>query len=364
MHHKIISLIVVLFTISCSAQATSKKIQITSNKNIDVLFTIYNQTWTPFLDENVSEYTLERTRLMKLNYERFESYKNHKAIELTNKIMGRSGTDFFSFGFYYDTFPDAKRIKEIPERVLKDINPDTTLALEEIDALMSEIAKFYEDSDYDSFLKENQYIYEKAKQEVAKKLPDDNFIPFLESYFGKSYNSYDFIIIPFFKSQYGQAGKEDSGIYCIVSPFDPQQIDAQGKVQNVGFDNRTEIQNWTIHEYSHLFFNPVMDIKENLDGLNAFDHLFKPIESNPQYGDWYSIFAEHLANAFQVRATSLIDNEQASNEILKKLKNEGWYYIDHFIDQLKKYEDNRNTYPTIDAFIPDLIKSLHQIKSE
>ncbi|MTI30862.1 DUF4932 domain-containing protein [Xanthovirga aplysinae] len=350
---------------SCySSEIEKKEIMVGHNKNLEILFTVYNQTWTPFLDNNASNYMLEHTKLMQKNYHYFKKFKDHKAIQLTNNILGRSGTDFFLLAFYYDTFPNPKRIREIPLKILKDINPDSNLALLEIDNLMNEISDFFQESDFEMYYQENEYIYKKAKEEVYKNLPDENFIPFMERYFGHKKNSYHFIVVPFFKSHFGMAfqikNKNDFDIYSFISSFKPQIINKNKIVENVGFDSKKDVLNWVIHEYSHSFFTPIVNKPGNLESLNRFEHLFKPINNNPQIGDWYSMFGEHLAVAFEIRAAELMGDKEGSKKLIDSHKD--WHYLDHFLEKLKYYELNRDQYENIEKYIPYLISSLKNLK--
>lgn len=348
-----------LLLFACTKE--EKALQITYHKNLEVLFSVYNQTWTPYLDDNVSTYMLERTRLMKLNHDYFEQHQNHQAIQQLKKILPRSGTDYFTFAFYYSDFPHPKRIKTIPQKVLLDINVDTTLALKEIDSLMLHIADFYQEGKFDTFLKEHQHIYDLAINEVAQYAPNNQFIQLIENYFGEEKASYSFYVIPFFKSEFGQAmevmnqdGTKEA--LCFVSPLLPQEIDSSGQVVAVGYKNETEILQWSIHEYAHLFFNPYLDESANHTELMKHSHLYQSIEGSPQIGDWYSYVAEHLAVAFEIRAAHLI-GEQTRANILKK-KHAHWPHLSFFIQQLKAYESNRETFTQFKDFAPLLIERI------
>lgn len=361
---KIISLLSIAF-VSCNRDVLNKKeINVHADKNLEVLFTIFNQTWTPFLDKDATEHMIEHSKLMQRNYDAFKGYKDHRAIQLTKDLLGRSGTDFFLFAFYYDSFPNSKRIKKIPEIILTEINPEHELALVEIDTLMNEISKFYQEADFDSFYNENQYVYKKAVAEVTTNLPKNDFIAFMEDYFGQKYNSYQFVVIPFFKSEFGMAAQVvDQNIVdniSFISSFEPAVIDAQGRVEYVGYDNETGILEWIIHEYSHIFFNYPLKKPENLKALEQFEELYEPIKGDPQIASWFSVFGEHIAVAFEVRAAELFGNKERATMILDQ--HVDWPYLNHFIAQLILYENSREEYPNIDSFMPQLIASCKELK--
>ncbi|MEQ9423519.1 MAG: DUF4932 domain-containing protein [Cyclobacteriaceae bacterium] len=358
----ILAVLIIPFMLSCRPTEESKReIIVRSDKNLEVLFTVYNQIWTPFLDPNVSNRMLEHSKLMQQNHQEFVEFNDHKAIELTEKILGRSGTDFFLLAFFYDEFPKVKRIKEIPDRILKDINQDTDSALFEIEKLMQEISVFYMESNFEAFYERNQYVYNKAIDEVTKNLPGPDFIPFMESYFGHKFKSYNFLILPFFKSEFGMAfpANHGSDSYCLVSSFEPAKLDSNNQVVYVGYDSPQEILEWVTHEYAHNFFNPPLFQPENVEKLDTYGYLFQPIKGSPQIANWASMFAEHLAVAFEVRAADLIGDSVRVEQLMDSHKD--WPYISHFVQQLRIYENNRSKYKDIDSFIPSLIDSLKNL---
>lgn len=349
--------------LSYGSNRMPKEINISRHKNLEVLFTIYNQIWTPFAEQNVSEHMLKNTSLMKLNHDYFKAYNNHDAVTKTKEFLKRSGTDFFLYSFYYSDFPKSKRIKEIPNILTKDLNNDRKVALKELDDLMSEISKFYIDSNFEKFLDDYGYIYSKAALEVSHNLPEANFIERLETYFGTSYSQYKFYIIPFFKTEFGMAHLLNNDGFSenitFISPFLPAEIDIDGRLSSVGYDSQEDILAWVIHEYSHTFFNPALTTKENLDALNTYKTLYKPVEDEPQIGTWSSMFAEHLAVAFEVRMFEILGDTNRSYQIIKR--HENYIYLDHFIEQLELFENNRDKYESINDFMKRLIHSCQNL---
>ncbi len=353
-----------LVLFSCSSKNKvdiTKKIQVRENKNLEVLFSVYNQIWTPFLDEEASEFMLENTKLMKMNHEYFKEYSDHEVFSASKKFLNKSGTDFFLYAFYYTDFPNPKRKYELPLLLTKDINPDKELALQEIDRIMHFTADFYKKSKFEQFYKSNKYVYQLAKSEIEKNLPEGDFIGFLESYFGTSFTEYHFYCVPFFKSEFGIAHElltEDNRVnLTFISPFEPAVINGNN-LTYTGYDNKEALSEWVIHEYSHSYFLKSLKHKENLDKLNQYEYLYKTTENNPQIGNWFSMFNEHVAVAFEIRAAEILGDDR-KQLILEKHNN--WHYLDHFIKQLEFYENHRNIYKNIDDFIPVLIDSCKEL---
>ena len=75
------------------------------------------------------------------------------------------------------------------------------------------------------------------------------------------------------------------------------------------------------------------------------------------YTDWETSLNEHIIRALTSRFSYLENNLSGKNALLKE-KEDGFIYIDKLFEKLEEYEDNRDKYPTIDSFYPELIKSL------
>jgi hypothetical protein len=306
---------------------------------------------------------LASTRLMKINHSHFYPFRNHSAIRSARQLLERSGTDFFLLALYYEQLPTVKRALEISDTILQDINEDRKLALKELDELMALVADFYEESNYQYFQEKYSFVYTQAVEEVLQSLPSKGTLDFMEKYFGGGFVSYKFYVVPFFKSEFGMSYtlKTELGTenITLISPFQPAKLDNNDSILSVGYKSPEDAFQWTVHEYAHSFFNESLYQKDNQTDLEKFAGLYKPVEAQPQYTDWANVFAEHLALAFEVRAVQLLDSEAAAEKLRKKYQD--WYYLDHFIEQLKYYETHRDKYPNIASFIPDLIASGEQI---
>ena len=227
------------------------------------------------------------------------------------------------------------------------------------------IVKFYRVSNFEEFYRKNQYVYKAAIKEVENHLPKDDFIPFMENYFGIEHEGYDFYVIPFFKTEFGMAHQlerfDGNRNITFISPFETAKLDDAGQIQYVGYESEEDILEWVVHEYAHTFFIPSLTTAENLYQLQNYEHLYQSVPDNPQIGNWFSMFAEHLAVAFEVRTAELMGENDRANKILKR--HSDWPYLDHFVDQLKLYEKNRETYASITGFMPLLIDSCSSLGS-
>ena len=85
-----------LVCFTCSVVAQKKNFVVGINKNIELLSTLNNQISTSFLKDSLADpYLYKTTRLMRLNYEHFEPFKQHPAIKATQQMSDKIGTGVY-----------------------------------------------------------------------------------------------------------------------------------------------------------------------------------------------------------------------------------------------------------------------------
>jgi hypothetical protein len=102
--------------------------------------------------------------------------------------------------------------------------------------------------------------------------------------------------------------------------------------------------------------NPLVDA--NLKQFDRSNALFKPLQEVMQkqtYGSWDVCVKEHLVRAATVRFTFRELGEEAGQAALKEEVSRSFIYVPALVNQLKVYEAQRDKYPTITDFAPQLI---------
>ncbi|SMB99831.1 hypothetical protein SAMN00120144_2788 [Hymenobacter roseosalivarius DSM 11622] len=138
-----------------------------------------------------------------------------------------------------------------------------------------------------------------------------------------------------------------------------EQTLVRGQVTNAGFDNAEAVRNLSVHEFGHTFINPLTVLPAVAPGLTAHQALFKPIPGQLQYRDWQTSFNEHLVRAGEVRIALALGLPEVSQQLRTAYST--WIYLPFFEAQLQRYEANRARYPTIESFLPNLIRALPEL---
>ncbi|QHT71561.1 DUF4932 domain-containing protein [Rhodocytophaga rosea] len=354
-----------LLCLSESVTAQEKKIIVEVRKNIELLSTLNNQISATFLKDSLADsYLYKTTRLMRLNYEHFQSFKEHPAVTATQQLADKIGTGVYLLGLYYEEFPQLKQKQPISELILQAIHPNKDSANYLVNAYFKQVVQFYHDTHFEQYFLSNQPLYQLAVNEVKQNLPSSRFIPTMEAYYGMKKNSYYIVVMPSFKSGWGMAwelddkGKKDA--FNIVAPLQEQVLGKDKQVLEAGFNNSHEIRNLSVHEFGHSFVNQLTMRSPFAAQINGYKHLFKPVPNQGQYSDWETIFNEHVVRAAEVRIALELGQAKESKRLQEAYKD--WIYLTHFIEQLTYYEHNRRTYKCFEEYLPTLINSLKKLK--
>lgn len=117
------------------------------------------------------------------------------------------------------------------------------------------------------------------------------------------------------------------------------------------------------HEFAHSFANPAVEKYEAQ--FDQFEWMWTPIKESMKrqgYGSWRSVVKEHLTEAIACRmAASKLGENAADLNFVRRQYGMRWIYLHPLPDALKHYEKNRRQFPTLESFIPEIIKSFKRV---
>lgn len=123
----------------------------------------------------------------------------------------------------------------------------------------------------------------------------------------------------------------------------------------------------TIHEYLHPFCNPLID-KYYSELRRAGEVIFPKIServTKRHYGEWRTVLYESLVRASVIAFMHSDDFfSQSLNAHIEREKEIGFYYIEELSELLLEYEADRDTYPTLDSFMPQIVDFYKKLASK
>jgi hypothetical protein len=241
---------------------------------------------------------------------------------------------------------------------------------------LEKLRHFAAETKFDEFFKAQSSIYEQGirscksileQNEVAKDQSGLEFVKFLSEDVGEWLSSFfgvknpgDLRLVLGFVSAFANYGVqfETGGIsekYAIVGmrPFDPA---------NTIIFHPQQVET-AVHEFCHSFTNPI--VKKYMDQLQpAGERLFAAHEGTMRtrgYQKWESVMYETAVRACVV--SFLRDSIVApgfADYCLKCEVRNGFVWTEDMANFLKKYESNRDKYPTFESFFPELVDFLNE----
>jgi len=146
--------------------------------------------------------------------------------------------------------------------------------------------------------------------------------------------------------------------YAIVGmrPFDPANTVIFRPIQ----------LGTTVHEFCHSFVNPVVD-KYNDQVQPAGEKFFAahgPAMRMKGYQKWESVMYETAVRACVASFVRHAFEPMYMDYYLKDEVKAGFVWTEDMGNFLKKYESNRDKYPTFESFFPEFVDFLNEYTSK
>ncbi|WP_288879078.1 DUF4932 domain-containing protein [Pedobacter panaciterrae] len=230
-----------------------------------------------------------------------------------------------------------------------------------LDSLRILMKDFCRKSNYAAFFNSNSDLYQISLTTLAYNLPDFDEKNRLMDYCGaKDKKQVQFNVILNFLG-WGNFGprifkRDGAELYAVISP-------EKTAIRVPTFDVRG-LYKLLWHEFAHSFANPA--VEKIQDQFEPMGHLLEPIRESMKaqaYHSWPVVFKEHLTEAIACRMAALKFGEEAADlNYFRFQKGMRWIYLNPLIAALKHYESNRSKYPTLDNFMPEIVKAMKSIQ--
>jgi hypothetical protein len=130
------------------------------------------------------------------------------------------------------------------------------------------------------------------------------------------------------------------------------------------FDDR--VTDTIVHEFCHPFANPLID--ENLSQLEAagrkLHSLNREVMAAQAYGEPRTVLYESLVRASVVQVLSLGEGEKRAAAQLRFELSRGFWWLPSLVKSLERYSKNREKYPTLAKFMPELAAEFNRIAQD
>jgi hypothetical protein len=300
-------------------------------------------------------------------YKEYKSFKRNKNLATGVRFAeAMQGSYLASFLIKLPDFPAASIPEELSPGLYLGFSDtyDTLEAKRNATLFIEALNEFYRETDFDSYFRSKDRMYEQALQEIKSKLPGSPFLPAMEKFYRQHFEQYSLLpslTIPSgmaFSVSNKQHGKTE--IINLFGPFALQQFDT-GAILNMGFADEKHIRELSTHEFGHSFTNPVLDkIPAKLISETAFRFdTIKAAMNDQGYTTWKACLYEHFVRAGEVIiSASLGNNKDAAKLKAEYIEKRKFIYLPLIIGELERYSKSKRI-----SYEQAVIKILEKLNS-
>lgn len=303
---------------------------------------------------DAKEYNSKRFKLYTDKIENhFKNYKNHELIKFVKQIREENGIGYdavMKMAIHLGSAPKFKPLVKITDSI-----PEERWGKNNSEKFIKLLNSFYKDAHCKEFFKDNSELY----TNVSKK-----FLPIFEnidlnwykSFYGKEPKE-KFVIVNGLGNGGGNYGPDivfkngTREVYAIMGTW---SVDSLGMAK-FGLNDYFPT---LLHEFNHSFVNDLIEknIKEfEKSGDKIYGVVGKQME-NQAYGNYKTMLCEALVRASVIKYMK--DHNFKKDEIDEEIQdqlNNGFLWINELVNELEKYSKQREKYPTLESYIPNII---------
>lgn len=285
----------------------------------------------------------------------FSPYADHPAVATVRRLFYVEEAR----GFACDALTSViLRRSEPPELTAEYPHSQSALARADgdsqvLDQLIDQLREFFDASDFDSFWQEHSKEYQSIEKRIAGYVQagwaGEDVVATIERYFGEEKTAYVLVPTPMERPGGGTMDPVGENNDCIVADFD-------------GTVDKDWVLYLLYHEVGHGFVNPLA--VRYSDVVGGYETLYAPIQEAMRswgYVNWTVALNEHVLRAQNCRLRRRLMGHTAAEAQLREEEKQGFRYIRALEAKLADYETQRDLYPALADFYPELLSSLDPI---
>ncbi|MCL2347389.1 MAG: DUF4932 domain-containing protein [Planctomycetaceae bacterium] len=250
--------------------------------------------------------------------------------------------------------------------VLPDENSEKTL--DKLDSrwnrktpqlFVKQLDDFYVKSRFHEFFESHREMYQKTEEKI-KAINDKIDYSWFKKFYGDANLDY-FHIVP--------NCIDEQGGYGACCRFKDGHEEYFSMISAPGPDAPYhDYYIWLIiHEFNHSFCNPL--VEKHLDDLMPAAERIFPFVANTMANQYYSrpdiMLNEYLVRACEIRYLLAHEMKDETDRLIQAYRNSrGFLWIEELVELLDRYEKERDKYPTLDDFMPEIVKMQNAIVTD
>ncbi|OHB62567.1 MAG: hypothetical protein A2168_01600 [Planctomycetes bacterium RBG_13_50_24] len=288
--------------------------------------------------------------------EHFAGHRNHPAVKMAKKLRETRGV---SYDAVMGMAMHIEDINSCGEIVPFEPRPDTLdgrWRIDEAREFLDSCRNFVKETDFKAFLAKNQSQYNTAVARLQQLIDTEANLAWFDEFFG-SRDDVDFNLVISILNGPGNYGcrvrlEGRTKIYSILGAW---------RIDWLGWGNPTfnpNVVGTVVHEFGHSYCNPL--VEQYMEDFSSFGEKYFPrVEKQMKgqaYGIWQTMMRESLVRACEVRYAMANDGRERAEQIVNYHISRGFHWTKELSELLGQYEQQRDKYQTLDAFMPKIVE--------
>ena len=283
----------------------------------------------------------------------FGRFKDHAVVQQARRLRQSRGISFDAVASYalhldgIDKLGEAVPFEPLPARL------DARWTSKDARAFAKDLRDFAKDSKAREFFAAQQQLYAGSVAAMRDTLAQHCDLQWFDRWFGARPGARFQLCLGLLNggANYGPSVLHKDGseeLFCVLGCW---QTDDAGKPM---FGK--PVVGTVVHEFCHSYCNPVVDAHLDIL-LPAGEKLYPLVETEMRaqaYGNARTMLCESLVRACVVRYMLATGGEAAAAAEVKEQIQRSFHWTGELAALLGKFEQDRKTFPTLDAFAPQL----------
>ena len=285
----------------------------------------------------------------------FAPFKTHPAVLAAKLLRGKAAAFTHAVHISIENgrvvLPNANSEKTLEKLV------STRFRQRAAELFVKQLDDFYVKSRFHEFFEANREKYRKTEQNF-KAINDKIDYSWFKKFFGDvNLEHWHFVLTYIGDGGYGdfccfKDGHKEYFVTLTVLGPDAHYPDEGGFTALV------------VHEFNHFFCNPI--VEKYIDKLTPATERTFPFVSNniSYYYNGKTMPYEYLVRACMVRYLLHCGNKDEAKRQMLMDTRDGLFWMEELVELLGRYEKERDKYPTLAEFMPEIVKLQNEIVTD
>jgi len=351
------ALAALLLTLGSSAEAGAPEVSVVVDPRVELMSILFRLAGNP-------EYNRPRVPSYAAAVDvHFGAHKDHAAVRLARRLRQTRGVSYDAVMAMALHMKDATTLAEAVPFDPRPVSLDSRWKPKEARAFLEQARRFVKDTDFAAFFAKNAALYATAVSRMEQVLAQDAKLDWIEAFFGLPPKASFQLALGMLNGGacYGPRVMHPDGreeIHCVLGVW---LVDEAGAPR---FDKT--VLPTVVHEFCHSYCNPLVDA--HAAALEPVGKRLWPAVAEQMkqqaYASWKTMMYESLVRASVVRYMGAAEGEAGLRKQAAEEKRRGFLWIDELAASFGAYEQEREKYKTLDAFMPRVLAVLEAYATE